>query len=70
MKIMFNFNPHALQNIKPMLEIINKMFSNGIEAHPLYIVYCIENNTLRLLFDCENSNIVISLSPNLQIQNQ
>jgi hypothetical protein len=61
MKIKLFFNPQALKNIKPTLELIYKLLQTTPPFPKVYFIYIIKTKNIRFLIDSEKNPTVISL---------
>lgn len=61
MKIKLFFNPQALKNIKPTLELIYKLLQTQQPLPKVYLVYFIKTKNIRILIDSDKNPTVISL---------
>lgn len=61
MKIKIFFNPQALKNIKPTLEMVYKLLQTQESLPRVFFIYIIKTKNIRFLIDSDKNPIVISL---------
>jgi hypothetical protein len=61
MKIKIFFNPQALKNIKPTLEMMYKLLQTQEPLPRVFFIYIIKTKNIRFLIDSDKNPIVISL---------